>query len=90
MCHGPSRTPVPTICKHPYENAPKASALWWCEKCSEEKKKVRMTFFPNGVSDAVLRYRPVSLPSKSKKKQKSTCKNKCSLVVRETGLEPVR
>ena len=19
MCHGPSRTPVPTICKHPYE-----------------------------------------------------------------------
>ena len=23
MCRGPSRTPVPTICKHPYENTPK-------------------------------------------------------------------
>ena len=27
MCHGQSRTPVPTICKHPYEKKPKASAV---------------------------------------------------------------
>ena len=28
MCRGPSRTPVPTICKHPYENTRKAEGFF--------------------------------------------------------------